>query len=68
MCLVLKTPDGGAQTVVYCCAEPALAGETGLYYAECRQKLPSATATSAAEAARLWEVSEKIVGDITPIQ
>ena len=43
-----------------------VASETGLYYAECKQKTPSTLAQDQAEAEKLWTVSEEIVGDITP--
>ena len=61
---VLKTPEDGAQTIIYCSVEPSISQETGLYYAECREKLPSALAHSPGEAAWLWRVSEDIVGEI----
>ena len=64
---MLKSPEEGAQTVIYCCVEPSIANQTGLYYAECRPKTPSSLAQSEAEAAKLWSVSEEIVGDITPV-
>ena len=32
------------------------------YYSDCREKAPSAAAMSEADAKRLWEVSEKLVG------
>ena len=63
---VLKTPEGGAQTILYCATDPDVASETGLYYAECKQKTPSTLAQDQAEAEKLWTVSEEIVGDITP--
>jgi len=62
--LVLKTPEEGAQTIIYCSVEPSVARETGLYYAECAEKIPSPLALSQGEAAWLWRVSEEIVGDI----
>lgn len=65
--IVLKTPEEGAQTVIYCCVEPSVANQSGLYYAECQSKTPSALAQSDAEAEKLWRVSEDIVGDISPL-
>ena len=63
---VLKTPEGGAQTILYCATDPGVKSETGLYYAECKQKTPSTLSQDQAEAEKLWSVSEEIVGDITP--
>jgi len=64
--LVLKTIEGGAQTILYCAVDPSVSSETGLYYAECQQKTSSALSQDPAEAAKLWTVSEQIVGDISP--
>ena len=64
--LVFKNWNDGAQTLLYCCVEPSLSEETGLYYTECRVKTPSLLARSQAEAEKLWQVSKDIVGDITP--
>ena len=64
---MLKTPEEGAQTVIYCCVDPSVANQTGLYYAECKPKNPSALAQSEAEAEKLWSFSEDIVGDISPV-
>ena len=66
--LFLMTPKGGAQTILYCAAEPGLSQETGLYYANCEVKTPSGAAQSAEEAQKLWEFSSDIVGDISPLQ
>jgi len=65
--LVLKTPEMGAQTLIYCAVDPGLAGETGLYYAECRVKNPSTLAMSQSQAEKLWNLSKNIVGDLTPV-
>ena len=65
--VVLMTPKGGAQTIVYCAVEPELWTETGLYYADCRVKTPSEVAQSNLEADKLWKCSCEIVGDITPV-
>lgn len=52
------TPEEGARTTLYCASEPSLAGETGLYYDDCRPRTPSALARDAALAAELWQRSE----------
>lgn len=66
--LFLMTPTGGAQTILYCAAEPGLSQETGLYYANCKLKTPSDLAQSSVEAEKLWQFSRDIVGDISPLQ
>ena len=58
---VLKTPEDGAQTIIYCSVEPSVSHETGLYYAECAEKTPSPLAHSQREAGHLWRVSQEIV-------
>ena len=64
---VLKTPEMGAQTLIYCAVDPGVGEETGLYYAECRVKNPSPLALSQTQAEKLWDVSKNIVGDLTPV-
>jgi len=53
----MRSPAEGARTSLYCATSPELAGETGLYYEDCRPKQPSRHAT-AERAAELWERSE----------
>jgi NAD(P)-dependent dehydrogenase (short-subunit alcohol dehydrogenase family) len=57
MKLRMRSPTQGAQTSVYCATAPELAGDTGLYYDDCRRKEPSRHATPE-RAAELWERSE----------
>jgi len=56
------TPEQGAQTQVYVASAPELAGITGGYWAKSAPATPSAAAQDDAAAARLWEVSEQLVG------
>jgi retinol dehydrogenase 12 len=56
MKLRMRSPQDGARTPVYCATAPELAGETGLYYEECRRKEPG-SAVTAALAGELWERS-----------
>jgi NAD(P)-dependent dehydrogenase (short-subunit alcohol dehydrogenase family) len=56
------TPEQGAQTQVYVASAPELAGITGGYWAKSAPATPSAAAQDDAAAARLWEVSEELVG------
>jgi NAD(P)-dependent dehydrogenase (short-subunit alcohol dehydrogenase family) len=59
--LFLKTAPQGAATECYLATNPALAGVTGEYFADCNLARPSAIASDAVLAARLWEESERIV-------
>jgi NAD(P)-dependent dehydrogenase (short-subunit alcohol dehydrogenase family) len=53
----MLTPEQGALTSLYCATAPELATETGLYYDDQRQKMPSQAAQDAALAAELWDRS-----------
>jgi dehydrogenase/reductase SDR family protein 13 len=55
--LRMRSPAEGARTALYCATSPEVAGDTGLYYDDCRRKEPSRHATPA-RAAELWERSE----------
>ena len=56
--LVTLSPERGAQTTLHCATSPGLAAETGLYYDECRTKVPSKVARDANLATELWNRSE----------
>jgi NAD(P)-dependent dehydrogenase (short-subunit alcohol dehydrogenase family) len=58
MTAFLKSTEEGAQTSLHCATSPALAGESGRYYDESREKRPSALALDDALAAELWRRSE----------
>lgn len=57
----MKTPEQGAQTLIYLASSPEVRGVTGRYFADCREKQPSAAALDDAAARRLWEISEEMV-------
>lgn len=57
----MKTPEQGAQTLIYLASSPDVRGVTGRYFADCREKRPSAAALDDAAARRLWEISEEMV-------
>jgi retinol dehydrogenase 12 len=57
MKLRMRSPADGARTPVYCATSPAVAGDSGHYYEECRLKEPGKAVTEAA-AAELWKRSE----------
>ncbi len=56
------SPEQGARTQVYVASAPELAGITGGYWVKSAPATPSAAAQDDAAAARLWEVSEQLVG------
>ena len=58
----LKTTFHGAQTILYCCLEDKIEGESGKYYVGCKEAIPSPQAQDKNSAKKLWELSEKLVG------
>jgi len=63
----VKTPEQGAQTTIHCCIEEKLAGQTGKYYSDCAEAIPSKQALDDEAAKKLWSVSEEVVGNTSPI-
>ncbi len=62
--LFMKNVGQGAATECYVAVNPKVAGVTGEYFADSNVKAPRADATDPALAAKLWEVSEKIVAGL----
>jgi WW domain-containing oxidoreductase len=62
--LFLKTIPQGTATEVWAATHPSLATVSGEYFADCNVAKPTAYALDADLARRLWEVSEKIVGEV----
>ncbi len=58
----MKTPEGGADTLVYLAASPEVEGMTGKYLADRKVITASQTAYDEAARERLWEESEKLTG------
>jgi len=57
-----RTPEKGAQTVIYLAISPQVQGASGGYYFDCKLTPPSAAAQDDAAAEHLWQVSERLVG------
>lgn len=57
-----RTPEKGAETVVYLAASPEVEGASGGYYFDCKLKTPSRAAEDDGAAERLWQQSERMVG------
>jgi hypothetical protein len=53
-----RSPQKGAETLVWLVDSPDVANETGGYFADRRRVAPSAEAQDGETARRLWEVSE----------
>lgn len=62
----MRTPEEGARTSIYCATTPELAGESGLYYDNCRPRTPSLPARDSALAAELWRRSEEFCAGYLP--
>jgi NAD(P)-dependent dehydrogenase (short-subunit alcohol dehydrogenase family) len=57
-----KSPEQGADTIVYLASAPDVANVTGKYFAKRKPARMSAHAANADEARRLWDASERLVG------
>jgi NAD(P)-dependent dehydrogenase (short-subunit alcohol dehydrogenase family) len=60
--LAAITPEQGAETSVYLASDPSLAAVTGQYFVKCRPERSSAVSYDTAAAARLWQISQALVG------
>ncbi|HVP35259.1 MAG TPA: SDR family NAD(P)-dependent oxidoreductase [Steroidobacteraceae bacterium] len=56
----MRSPERGARTSVYLASSPAVEGQSGGYYRDCRRVEPSAAARCDAAAARLWGESTRL--------
>ena len=63
--LVLKSLGEGAATQCYVAVHPGVDGVSGKYFADCNESKSSRHGRDEAMAARLWEVSEQIVQEVT---
>lgn len=60
--LVLPSAEKGARPVVRLASAPDLEGVTGRYFDKTREATPAPAARNDADAARLWEVAERVTG------
>ncbi|HEY3548534.1 MAG TPA: SDR family oxidoreductase [Propionicimonas sp.] len=58
----MKTPERGAATSVYLASSPEVEGITGAYFADRKPRRSSKESYDEVAAARLWQVSEQLVG------
>jgi len=57
---VSATPAQGAQTSIYLCTSPEVAGVTGRYFANAKEAKPTKYGVDDDAARRLWDISERI--------
>lgn len=57
-----STPERGAEPIVYLAASPEVADISGRYFDRCTETRSSAASYDEAAARRLWEESERLVG------
>lgn len=60
--MLVKSPELGAQPVIYLSVSEDMEGVTGRYYDVMTEKEPAPQALDGEVAHRLWEVSSKLVG------
>jgi NAD(P)-dependent dehydrogenase (short-subunit alcohol dehydrogenase family) len=58
----IRSPQKGAQTLVYLAASPEVQGASGGYYFDCKLTQPSPAAQDEQAAEQLWQVSKQLVG------
>jgi NAD(P)-dependent dehydrogenase (short-subunit alcohol dehydrogenase family) len=63
----ILTPARGARTSIYLASSPEVAGVSGQYFVKCRPGRTTKAARDEAAAARLWTLSEELVGERSPI-
>ena len=63
--LFLLTPEEGAQTSIYLCTSPEVAGVTGQYFAKSKVAKTTRFGDDLDAARRLWDISEAIAGKHT---
>ncbi|XP_053562157.1 dehydrogenase/reductase SDR family member 13 isoform X2 [Bombina bombina] len=62
--LFLRSPADGAQTSIYCAVQEGIEMYSGRYFANCQVKQVQSHARDDAVAKKLWEVSERLTGQV----
>jgi len=57
-----RSPERGAETSIWLCSSPQVAGVTGGYFADCKEHKAHPRAHDRVAARRLWTESAKLVG------
>ncbi len=60
----MRTPEKGADTVIWLASEPEVEGITGKYFVDRKERATNPESYDTAIAARLWEVSERMCSSI----
>ena len=60
--LFAKSPEEGAETVIYLASSPDVAGVSGKYFIDKEPVRSSSASYETGDARRLWEVSESMIG------
>ncbi len=60
--LFARTPEKGAETIVYLASSPDVAHVSGAYFQDCRPVEPAKAARDGEAARRLWEESARLAG------
>lgn len=60
--LRLNTPEKGARTHVYVASSPEIEGQSGKYFAYCKEAPPSPLALDAANRRRIWAWTAQVTG------
>jgi len=58
---MIKTPESGANTTIFCAIHPSIADHNGRYYSDCKEVRPSSRADNMEDAKKLWDLSEQMV-------
>jgi len=61
-----RSPQKGAETAVYLCADDEVAAVSGKYFIDCKQTRPKPWAEDDTAAEKLWEISEQLTDIIYP--
>jgi len=61
------TPEEGAQTSIYLATAPEVATISGRYFVKSRETSPAPQAQDMAAAARLWEITERMIINSAPV-
>ena len=59
---LFRSPERGAETAVWLCGADEVAGVSGRYFVDRRERQPHRHALDDAAARRLWDESAKLVG------
>lgn len=56
-----RTPEKGAETVIWAATAPEAGQVSGRYFFDCKESQPTAEAQEERNAAKLWEISERLM-------